>query len=75
VEVPNPETPKRASAAAELPQTEVRTKRTCAGRKAAASEKEKRPSEQEKEVVRRSDPGLCGLRLASDLWHCGRCVQ
>ena len=36
VEVPAPETPKRASAAAELPQTEVRTKRTCAGRKAAA---------------------------------------
>ena len=36
VEVPSPETPKRASAAAELPQTEVRTKRTCAGRKAAA---------------------------------------
>ena len=36
VEVPATETPKRASAAAELPQTEVRTKRTCAGRKAAA---------------------------------------
>ena len=35
-EVPAPETPKRASAAAELPETEVRTKRTCAGRKAAA---------------------------------------
>lgn len=39
------------------------------------SEKEKRPSEQEKEVVRRSDPGLCGLRLARDVWHGGRCVQ
>jgi len=36
VEVPATETPKRASAAAELPQAEVRTKRTCAGRKAAA---------------------------------------
>ena len=36
VEVPAPEPPKRASAAAELPQAEVRTKRTCAGRKAAA---------------------------------------
>jgi hypothetical protein len=30
---------------------------------------------QEKEVVRRSDPGLCGLRLARDVWHGGRCVQ
>merc|ERR1712028_79947 len=22
-----------------------------------------------------SEPGLCGFRLARDVWHCGRCVQ